>query len=44
VAATSHVRALAITDRDFRTLLWRWPEISTGIVEALGERLTTELS
>jgi CRP/FNR family cyclic AMP-dependent transcriptional regulator len=44
VTATSPVRALVITDRGFRTLLRRWPEISSGIVEALGERLTTELS
>jgi CRP-like cAMP-binding protein len=44
VTTTSSVRALVITDRDFRTLLRRWPEISTSIVEALGERLTSELS
>jgi CRP-like cAMP-binding protein len=44
VTTTSPVRALVITDRSFRTLLRRWPEISSGIVEALGERLTTELS
>jgi hypothetical protein len=33
-----------INDRDFRMLLRRWPEISTGIVDAFGERFATELS
>jgi CRP/FNR family transcriptional regulator, cyclic AMP receptor protein len=44
VTATSPVRALVITDRDFATLMKDSAQVSKGIVEALGERLATELS
>jgi CRP/FNR family cyclic AMP-dependent transcriptional regulator len=44
VTATSTVRALVITDRDFLELLRRSPEVSAGVLEALGERLGPELS
>jgi len=44
VTTTSTVRALVITDRDFLELLRRSPEVSAGVLEALGERLGPELS
>ena len=44
VTATSPVRALVITDRDFASLLKRSPAIGQGVLEALGERLAPELS
>jgi CRP-like cAMP-binding protein len=44
VTATEPVRALVITDRDFLTLLKKSPDVSEGIVEAMGERLAPELS
>ena len=44
VATTKPTRALVITDRDFLSLLKRSPEVSQGIVQAMGERLAPELS
>jgi CRP/FNR family transcriptional regulator, cyclic AMP receptor protein len=44
VTSTSPIRALVITDRDFATLMKDSAQVSKGIVEALGERLATELS
>jgi CRP/FNR family transcriptional regulator, cyclic AMP receptor protein len=44
VTATSPVRALVITDRDFAALLRRSPQIGQGVLEALGERLAPELA
>jgi hypothetical protein len=38
------MRALVITDRDFRTLLRKSTDVGEGIVEAMGERLAPELS
>lgn len=39
VTATSPVRALVITDRSFRTLLERQPEIQSKVMSALAARL-----
>ena len=44
VTASTPVRALVITERDFTALIKRSPEISKSIIEALGERLAPELS
>jgi CRP/FNR family transcriptional regulator, cyclic AMP receptor protein len=44
VTTTSPVRALVITDRDFATLLKRSPAVGQGVLEALGERLASDLS
>jgi CRP-like cAMP-binding protein len=44
VTATEPMRALVITDRDFRTLLKKSTDVGEGIVEAMGERLAPELS
>ena len=44
VKTTSSVRALVITDRDFLELLRHSPDVSAGVLEALGERLGPELS
>ena len=44
VTTTKPTRALVITDRDFLSLLKRSPEVSQGIVQAMGERLAPELS
>ena len=44
VKTTSPVRALVITDRDFSALLKRSPEIGQGVLEALGERLASDLT
>jgi len=44
VTASTPVRALVITERDFTALLKRSPEVSKSVVEALGERLASELS
>ena len=44
VIATSPVRALVIGDSEFRTLLQHRPQISARIAQALGRRLTAELS
>ena len=42
VTATSPVRALVITDRSFRTLLDRQPEIQSKVMGALAARLGPE--
>jgi CRP/FNR family transcriptional regulator, cyclic AMP receptor protein len=42
VTATSPVRALVITDRDFRTLLKKSPAMQMRVLEALAERLPPE--
>jgi CRP-like cAMP-binding protein len=42
VTATSPVRALVVTDRDFRTLLKRSPAMQMKVLEALAERLPPE--
>lgn len=42
VTATSPVRALVITDRSFRTLLERQPEIQGKVMSALAARLGPE--
>ena len=39
ITTTSPVRALVITDRAFRQLLERWPDIAVGVLTALAERL-----
>jgi CRP/FNR family cyclic AMP-dependent transcriptional regulator len=39
VVATSPVRALVVTDRSFRTLLERQPEIQSKVMSALAARL-----
>jgi CRP-like cAMP-binding protein len=44
VTATSPVRAFVIGDPEFRTLLQHQPQISVRIAQALGRRLTPELS
>jgi CRP/FNR family transcriptional regulator, cyclic AMP receptor protein len=44
VTTSEPTRALVITDREFTTLLRRSPQIGQGVLEALGERLATELS
>jgi len=44
VTATSSLRVLVITDRDFARLLRDSPEIGQGVLEALGERLAADLS
>ena len=44
VTATSPIRALVITDRDFAHLLRESPQIGQGVLEALAERLAPELS
>src|SRR5712691_9926140 len=44
VTTTKPTRALVVTDRDFLSLLKRSPEVSQGIVQAMGERLAPELS
>jgi CRP/FNR family cyclic AMP-dependent transcriptional regulator len=40
VTATTPVRALIITDRNFRSLLGRSPSIQGKVLEALADRLT----
>jgi CRP/FNR family transcriptional regulator, cyclic AMP receptor protein len=44
VTTSEPTRALVITDRDFTALLRRSPQIGQAVLEALGERLATELS
>ena len=39
VKATSPIRALVVTERNFRTLLERSPEIQLKVLKALAERL-----
>jgi len=43
VTATTDVRVLVITERDFAALLKRSPEVGRGVAEALAERLAPEL-
>ena len=43
VTATTDVRVLVITERDFTALLKRSPEVGRGVAEALAERLAPEL-
>ena len=43
VVATSPVHALVITERSFRRLMERSPQIQTKVLEALAERLAPEL-
>lgn len=43
VTATSDVRVLVITERDFAALLKRSPEVGRGVAEALAERLAPEI-
>lgn len=42
VTATSPIRALVVTDRDFRTLLKKSPAMQMKVLEALAERLPPE--
>jgi CRP/FNR family transcriptional regulator, cyclic AMP receptor protein len=42
VTATEPVRTLVLTQRDFRTLMRREPEIQFKVLEALAERLPPE--
>jgi CRP-like cAMP-binding protein len=44
VTTTAPTRALVITSRDFLALLKRAPEVSEGVLEALGERLAPDLT
>jgi CRP-like cAMP-binding protein len=44
VTTSGPTRALVITDRAFAQLIRDSPEISQGVLEAVGERLATELS
>jgi CRP/FNR family cyclic AMP-dependent transcriptional regulator len=43
VTATSDVRVLVITERDFASLLKSSPEVSLQVAEALAERLSPEI-
>jgi CRP/FNR family cyclic AMP-dependent transcriptional regulator len=43
VTATSDVRVLVITERDFAALLKRTPEVSRCVAEALAERIAPEI-
>jgi CRP/FNR family cyclic AMP-dependent transcriptional regulator len=43
VTATTDVRVLVVTERDFDALLKRSPEISRGVAEALAERIAPEI-
>ena len=43
VTATTNVRVLMITERDFGALLKHSPEVSRGVAEALAERIAPEL-
>ncbi len=43
VTATSDVRVLVITERDFAVLIKNSPEIGRGVAEALAHRLAPEL-
>ncbi len=42
VTTTSDVRALVVTDRAFRALMDRLPELQLQVLEALAERLAPE--
>jgi CRP-like cAMP-binding protein len=43
VTATTDVRVLVITERDFGSLLKHSPEVGRGVAEALAERVAPEL-
>jgi CRP/FNR family transcriptional regulator, cyclic AMP receptor protein len=43
VTATTDVRVLVITERDFSALLKRAPEVGRGVAEALAERIAPEI-
>jgi CRP-like cAMP-binding protein len=43
VTTTSDVRALVVTDRAFRALMDRLPELQLQVLEALAERLAPEM-
>jgi CRP/FNR family transcriptional regulator, cyclic AMP receptor protein len=43
VTASTDVRVLVITDRDFGALLKHSPEVGRGVAEALAERIAPEL-
>jgi CRP-like cAMP-binding protein len=43
VTATTDVRVLVITERDFAALLKRSPEVGRGVAEALAERIAPEI-
>jgi CRP-like cAMP-binding protein len=43
VTATTDVRVLVITERDFAALVRQTPEVGRGVAEALVERLAPEL-
>jgi len=43
VTATTDVRVLVITERDFGALLKHSPEVGRGVAEALAERIAPEL-
>ena len=43
VRATTDVRVLVVTERDFRALLKHSPEVGRGVAEALAERVAPEL-
>ena len=43
VTATTDVRVLVVTERDFDALLKRSPEVGRGVAEALAERIAPEL-
>ncbi len=43
VTATSDVRVLVITERDFSGLLKRSPEVGRGVAEALAERIAPDI-
>lgn len=42
VVTTEPTRALVVTDRDFRALVKRSPEIALKVLEAVGERLPAD--
>jgi CRP-like cAMP-binding protein len=43
VTATTPVRVLVITERDFSGLMKRSPEVARGVAEALAERVAPDL-
>ncbi len=43
VTATSDVRVLVITERDFTALLKRSPQVGRGVAEALAERIAPDI-
>ena len=43
VTATTDVRVLVITERDFNALLKKSPDVGRGVAEALAERVAPEL-